>query len=362
MTDRPGDDENQNEDDPGEPEALGAAAPLTVGRESRADAKHRRKAEKQDSATSSSRGLMSRALLLGGFVVVALVLLALVPGFISGLKKTPRDRVGISYGGGPFEGTHYQRIVQPGSNLFFNGFSDPLYLYPSDQVNYIISKSKDVGAEETSDSVTAPTKDRVQVTYEIAVYFKLNTDLLREFHEELGLRYKAYTANGWNALMRNTFRQQIENTLQEETRRVDVAELYGNADVLVEVQNQVQKKLTERLRDALGRPFFCSPTYEPGGECGDPTIVIKKVEVPKSVAKAFENNRTSEIEIQTKTNEIEQSKAEAEAIAALGLTGQEYNLLKAIESGQIKFWVLPNDGGVTLNASGAPTSNAAPSG
>ena len=71
----------------------------------------------------------------------------------------------------------------------------------------------------------------MQVEYQIAAYFKLNTDRLREFHEQLGLRYKAYTSAGWNNLIRNTFRQQIENALQQETRRYDVADIYGNEQV-----------------------------------------------------------------------------------------------------------------------------------
>jgi hypothetical protein len=191
-------------------------------------------------------------------IVAILIVLALGPAFVAGLKKTPRDRVGISYGGGPFEGAHYQRIVQPGSGLFFNGFYDPLYLYPSDQVNYIISKSPGVGSPKP-DSVVAPTKDRVQVTYQVAVYFKLNIDKLRAFHEQLGLRYNASTTTGWNNLIRDTFRQQIENALQEETRRVDVAEIFGSADFLVQLQDRVQTKLTQRLDDALGERFFCSP-------------------------------------------------------------------------------------------------------
>jgi regulator of protease activity HflC (stomatin/prohibitin superfamily) len=214
----------------------------------------------------------------------------------------------------------------------------------------------------TPDSVVAPTRDRVQVTYQVAVYFKLNTDRLRGFHEQLGLRYEAYTTDGWNDLIRDTFRQQIENALQEETRQVDVADLIGNADLLVQLQDNVQAKLSQRLEDALGQQFFCAPTFEPGGDCGDPAFVIKRVDVPTSVAKAFEDVRTSEIQVQTKENEVRQREAEARAIEALGLTGQEYDLLKAIESGKITFWVLPNESGVTITGPDAGTdSGQAPS-
>jgi hypothetical protein len=299
-----------------------------------------------------------------GLLVIPLVLvgLALTPTFIGGLRKTPRDRFGISYGGGPFEGVHYQRIVPPGSNLFFNGVFDSLYLYPADQVNYIISQAKQEGAKPNADAVVAPTHDRVQVTYQVAAYFKLNSDRLRDFHEQLGLRYRAYTTDGWNDLMQDTFRQQIENALQEETRNVDVADLVGNADLLVELQGHVQAKLTQRLADALGDHFFCAPTFRPGDACGDPVFVIKKVDIPTSVAKAFEDVRTSEIKIQTKENEIRQREAEARAIDSLGLTGQEYDILKAIESGKISFWVLPNGNGVTVTGpDGGGPANAAPS-
>jgi hypothetical protein len=288
-------------------------------------------------------------------IVVVILLLALMPAFISGLKKTPKNMIGISYGSGPIESAHFQRVVKPGSSLFFNGWFDNLYLYPSDQRNYIISQDAGTGDVQGSDAILAPTSDRVQLTYQLAVYFKLNTDLLRQFHEQLGLRYQAYTASGWNNMLRDTFRQNVENSVQEQTRRYTVAQLYGNAQSLADLQNAEQASLGRRLVAALGAPYFCSPTFEPGGPCDPPTFIVKQIDIPQTVADAFVKERAAQVQ-------VAQRKAEAEGIAELNrqlaIAGQNYVLLKAIESGKVTFWVVPSDSGLALttppNGTGSP--------
>jgi hypothetical protein len=353
-----------------EPSPLGAAATLPVTRESRRG-RRRGANDLAGSAGTGGPGIGGGASSWGGpparpprlgvkqrliAVVAVILLLAFGPAFVAGLKKTPRNMIGISYGGGPFESAHFQRIVQPGSALFFNGWYDPLYLYPVDQQNYIISKNPRVGAVRGVDSILAPTSDRVPLTFQAAIFFKLNTGLLRQFHEQLGLQYKAYTSSGWNNLLQDTFRQQVENAIQEQTRRYDVSQLYGNATNLVQLQNAVQTSLSQRLISALGEPYFCSPSYKPGGVCNPPTFIVKQIDVPGPVVAAFQAVRTSAIQIQVLQNQVLQRKAEAEGIAALNtqlrIAGYNYVLLKAIESGSIQFWVLNGTTGLNIGAPG----------
>lgn len=284
---------------------------------------------------------------------VALVLLSTLLGSV---KKTPRDQIGISYGGGPVEGQHFQRIVQPGSNLFVNGFADKLFLYPVTQRNYIISKRSDEGDVQGEDVVTAPSKDRIPIEFQAAAYFKLNTDKLRKFHEQIGLKYQAYTEAGWDRMLNNSFRQQIEFAFQREARKYDAADIYANSDVLTQIQQEVGTTLKENVNEVLGDEYFCGPTFVPGEACPQFTFTIKGIDVPEGVRSAFESNRTSEIQVRTKENEVAQRAQEAEAIRklneALAAAGQNYVLLKAIESGKIDFWVIPDGQGLTLQTPG----------
>lgn len=284
-----------------------------------------------------------------GLAFLALVLLVLLLGSV---KKTPRDFIGISYGGGPIEGQRFQRIVQPGHGLFVNGFMDKLYLYPVTQRNYIISKRSEEGDVTGIDFITAPSMDRIPVEFEVAAYFKLNTDKLQKFHEQIGLKYRAWTDAGWLRMLNDSFRQQIEFALQRESRKYGVADLYAKADVLPLLQEEVGTALKQNVNSVLGDEYFCGPTFNPGRGCSEFTFIIKHIEIPVGVKAAFESNRTSEVVVQTKLNEVRQREAEADAIRklneALNQAGQNYVLLKAIESGKVDFWVIPSDSGFTL--------------
>jgi hypothetical protein len=329
------DDQRPTASPPREADELGAAPTIAAGgRGGRASGEPRPR-------TGGGR----RRLGIVPLVILLVIALALAPTLLGSLKKTPRNRVGISYGGGPIEGSHFQRIVQPGSGLFFNGLFDQLYLYPSDQQNYIVSKTASQGSTKGSDSITAPTSDRVQVQYQVSAFFKLNIDRLRAFHEQLGLKYKAYTSDGWNAMLQDTLRQQIESAIQQETRQYTVSELFGNAKVLTTIQTEVRTTIAEQLVQSLGQEYFCGPNYVPGGGCDPITFFIKKIDIPLTVSQSFEA-------IQSRRNQATAIDALSDALRR---AGPEYAKILAVESGKTTFWIIPDGTDVVVPAPGSMT-------
>ena len=287
-----------------------------------------------------------------GVVAAGLVLFLLVSLIVAfPFRKTPRDKIGLSYGGGLVEGAHFQGIKDPGSNLFFNGWGDRLYLYPVTQRNYIISKRAGEGDVGETDYVSAPSSDRIEVQYEVAVYFKLNVDRIQQFHENIGLKYHAWEEDGWLDMLHSSFRQQIEFALQRESRKYPVVDIYADKATLELIQEEVGSALKENVERVLGDEYFCGPTYVPGQGCPEFEFVIKRVTVPEEILHEYQNNRASEIAIVTRENEVKQAELEAEAIRerqeALESCGQTCILYEAIHEGSITFWVIP-DGDTTL--------------
>lgn len=337
---------------------LGAAAPLPASSRSSTDAG--KTGEKRSTGASGGPDGSARRRRIGPVTyvvagVTVAVLLALIPAISTVFVKTPRDKVGITYGGGPFEPVRFQKIIPPGSGLTFNGFFDTFYQYPADQMAYVLP-SGDPDSASSRPAISAPSSDDVEVRFELSVHFKLNVDQLQDFHEEVGLRYEAHTDDGWESMLDAILLPQLRNSLQARSRNHSVADLYSDADLLVTLQGDVRSTLGTQLRETTGGDYFCSPTYRPGQECGSPAVVIKSIQVPRAVQDAFERVRVAELDVAARRSEAE---ASGILIDALGDSGDVYALLKAIESGNIRFWVLP-DGGVSIAGPSAPEDDEAP--
>lgn len=256
----------------------------------------------------------TKYVLKGTAVVVAvlLTLFTIVSVFLSA-HKTEADKIGLSYGGGMFEGRHFQRTIDPGSGLQFPGWFDKWYEYPTTQRNYIISLTAGEGDREEPDSIKSPSSDKIEVTFEVATFFKLNTNKIQEFHEAIGLKYHAWENGGWDNMLEDYFRQPIQATLGDISRKYTAEQLWADPTVKAEIEATFGQSLKDSINRLVGGEFFCGPTFTGGkdAECPNFSFAVKRVIVPEAVQRVFEANQTSAAAIKTKENEVRQGELEA---------------------------------------------------
>jgi hypothetical protein len=259
-------------------------------------------------------------------------------------SQAPVDKVGLYYTGGPIQGTHFKKLIKPGSGNAFLGFQDKVKWLPSGQRNYIVSKNANEGDRKGQDFIQVPALGGVLMDFEVSVYFKLNTSchdpkdpndcVVRKFWEQIGNKYDADTTGGWDKMLDQNFRKQIESAMQEKVRQFDAGQLYANqvgagstaknaSDILLDVQGQIASTLTDRINQVLGGPFFCSPSFdrnppanaEPKCEAMQFLINSAVPNDPNTVG-SFEAIRRSQNDVLTAQNNAQKAKAEAEGTQA----------------------------------------------
>lgn len=280
------------------------------------------------------------------------------------------NRIGLHYKDGPIQQRRFEQIIEPGSGRTFLGIADKVYKYPTDQRTYTIDGDPSSGDTERADFIEAPSASAdgetpIPFQFEVSVYFTLNTqdhDLLLDFHESIGLKTEAWTREGWNQMLSEYFRPQIERAFRTETPNYTKEELYADPQVLVDLENAIGDGLKARIANAMGGDYFCGPGESETVTCGDIRLNIKNPRpVSRDVIAAFEEVAEASLRVQAQRQETIRREEEARGIRevadALAEAGPAYNVLRAIEDGRVEIMVIPDGTSVAVapESSGSST-------
>lgn len=316
---------------------------------------------------------MTRTQTIGAAIAVALILFLGVGSLVAHpLRKTEADAIALSYGGGPFEGKQFQKSVNPGSGLVFNGWFDNWYTYPVTQRDYIVSNAAD-GDRGVADVIGCADKNNVNQNVELAVAFKLNANKIRGFHERVGLKFHAWNGGeyqggvGWDKLLNNTFRKPLEIAAREACRQFTTDELRSGEGVLTNMSSIVGKNLKESVNRFLGDEYFCGPNFQLGKEdCPEFELVVTSVTPVdyKTIDKSYNDQKVSENKITTARNDGEAKRvaADSEKVAkdalAPALTPEYLRYLeiqamqKCATAEKCTLVITPSNTGVNINTGG----------
>lgn len=315
-----------------------------------------------------------------GIAIAVFVVIAAIGGGCA--SQAPVDEVGLYYTGGPIQGRHFKKIIDPGSGSTLLGIGDDVKWLPVGQRNYIVSKKETEGDREGNDFIRVPAKGGVNMDFEVSVYFKLNTatknikgykgGTLRKFYENLCKKYECDSDSGWDRMLNDNFRKIIESSMRQKVFTYTVEELYANAegessgreDAILKIQEEIASALKDNISRTLGGEYFCGPTFDrtQGDECPPFQFIINSAEpTDEAVRTSFAAQRVAANRIITAQNEARAKQAEAEGVAAQqnalrGNLSPEYlelqriEALKACANNQNCTLIVGGDGsGVNLN-------------
>lgn len=273
-------------------------------------------------------------------VVAAIGGLFLLTGCTS--VSTEPDQRAVHYEGGSFSSKKYASYVDSSKKEWF-GPGDKVYIYPKGQRSY--DATGGAGAEHAP--FTSSSKDSVELATPMSVTFELKTDeqSLRTFHEQIGIKYHAYTedgdnadvSEGWGRVLDFYMGQSLDATVDRVLAGYDWRQAYNDPAIRLLIQNEVQKDLPILVKSKMQNDYFTN--YAVQVQRPVPTSTELRENIAKAQTQVADSEAAkAKAEADLKKTQAQVAVAQAEAakkkadISAYGSVDQ-YNKAQAIEKG-----------------------------
>ena len=284
------------------------------------------------------------------FVLLLLGVVLVFAGGACGLEGSETNEIGLVYSGGWIEDKAFKEFLPPGSTSKATGFGSKTYRYRIDQRSYR-GDNKNNGADAGPVVVVSQDDQRLRVDYQL--YFKLNQDqkVLRKFHENIGVKTKAWTDEGWRQMLRDYFEPQIERSMEAAALSFNWRDLYAKEEVRVAFQNDAITRIKQAITEVVGDDYFCGPAYTGGASgCGDFTMTVGKPEpVNEGLVAAIEAEQTNvaATTAQEQANQriVKELEVERTLVELYGAQGAL--LREAIKSGKVQQFIIDPSGRTT---------------
>lgn len=299
-------------------------------------------------------------------VVVVLVVIALPIYWFGAKASAEPNKTCVVYSGGPFTDKEFQEILEPGTTNKIIGWGSTARCYNNDQRSYIASNKEGADTSpvvvtcrgddvvEGEESTTDKSTSQISVTFDYNMYFTLNTaeEELETFDREIGRKTKANTDEGWVEMLRDYMEPQVTRAMQDVATKYSCLDLVGDTEIRGKYQAEVVKQFKQNLGSVVKGDYFCAPDYTGSGDCGDISFKVSNPALPEAIRQSIEARITARQATATQrelnNTATEKLKIDDELIKKYGPQGAL--IYKAIESGTVTFYVLPDGSTVPVPA------------
>jgi hypothetical protein len=234
------------------------------------------------------------------------------------------DQKGIVYDAGMFSDTTFQNCINPGSRDV-SGPGDQGFVYPNGQRTFEFAEKN--GAE--SGSLTVVSKDNLEMTVAGVATFSLTTDCktLQKFHEQIGLKFRAYEDDGWNRLLGVYIGQPLDRAMDAAAKEYGWKDLFSNPQIKQEWERKVAAFAAQFIQEQGGAGFF-----------GGFSVTLQQPQPPQGVRDALASAQQAVEENAAQKNKNAKAATELESIKALvKVLGRENAVMwRAIQDGRVQ--------------------------
>lgn len=266
----------------------------------------------------------------------ALLLALALLGTACGIESSEINQACLIYSGGVTQEKVFESVLPAGSTNEIVGLGSTSTCYNTDQRTFIGGD----GAGADVEPIVIVSQDQQQLGSEFEAYFTLNqnVDVLRAFHENLGVKTEAWTPEGWDRLLAQYFKPSIERALESAALEYEMIPLYSSEAARRDFAASTIRDFQRNLDEVIGGNYFCGPEHQsPEDPCGNITLAVGRPTIlNQETVQALEiepKNRAllaaQEVENQRIQKELEATAAQVELYGQCG-----YAYIRGVEAAQ----------------------------
>ena len=272
-------------------------------------------------------------------IVAALAAIVMVI-MISGCStvSTEPDEVALHYSGGSFSSKNFKECVAP-SDRQFNGPGDEHYVYPANQRTFSFTGTS---SEAEMDPVPVVTSDGQTLRVPGFVKFTLTSECnsLYDFHEKVGVKYDAYTSDGWRTLLNDYLGVAVTSALNDAAGDAGWQPLYRDSKIRADIESELNTVLQGRVNSSLGGDWLKINSVT----LSKPLASEELVDGLEAAEKAKLDNKAQE-----QRNAVARTKYDSMTdCRKSGLSEQSCLTIYLAESGDIPFYPVPQGGNLNI--------------
>ena len=239
------------------------------------------------SGSQPERNFPLKKAIIGGVLAFVLFITAIVLLFVSSLNRVSANEWGCLYGGGLVESKGLKQTIAPGTSGGLT-LADTLSVVPSDDRYFYIDndpKTADVGANPIivpAKGTSIDSQGIVNVNVEVQVRFVINENACDLYTTKLKrlqpLNFdtpEGTSPGGWGKFLVAQLNQVFIKASRPLVSPYDYVQLYSNKQIDVDgnkiliydfMEEEYAKSMMSELKLALGKDYFCGPTYRFDGK------------------------------------------------------------------------------------------------